>query len=225
METVSFWRGVRPGDLVVLSDASTLIARMQEGKGPTPESYEIQSSLVLKQMNNLAEWRMFKLTERTLVSSSPPATLWLSAKIVDKNISLSLLRDAPDWDPATRQELVDKDVLFLFNAPNNPDNFEYDELTYTDNVNVTNADINDNAPTDFYMKPQREQHAQATWTPAQSGISDQIATLVEYSTEANRNFKDTELTILELGKADNGVIHMLVGRPLASVDVNITSRS
>jgi len=213
---VAFWRSVKAGDMVSLSDAQTIIAQMKSGKGTTPANHEISSVLSATQLNNLAEWRFFKLGQ---------TSLWLMAKIVDKNLALLVLRDAPDWEPATRKELVDKELLFMFNAPKDTNNFEYDELTYVDEVNVTNSEINKGTETFFYMKPQREQHAKADWQPPQSGIGQQIATIVEYAAEANKGFVDTELVILELGvKASDGVIHFLVGRPVAPVDVNVMQR-
>jgi len=215
-EDAASWRAVKPGDMVALSDAQTIIARMKDGKGTSPADYEISSVLSAPQLNNLAEWRFFKLGQ---------TSLWLMAKLVDRNLALLVLRDAPDWEPATRKELVDKEMLFLFNAPKDPGNFEYEELAYVEEINVTNSEINSGTETFFYMKPQREQHAKADWQPPQSGIGQQIATIVEYAAEANKGFVDTELVILELGaKASDGVIRFLVGRPLASVDVNVMQR-
>lgn len=214
--TVSFWRGVKPGDMVTLSDAQTIIARIKQKKGISSENFEITEVLSAKQLNNLGEWRFFRLGETDQV---------LLAKIVDKNLSLYVLRDAPDWEPQTREELVNKELLFMFQTPDNPDNFEYEELRYVDQLDESNADVNGDENTIFYIKPQREQHAKADFLPAKSGMGQQIATIVEYIAESNKGYIDTELMFLELGtKASNGVLRLMVGRPIVSIDVNVMPR-
>ena len=206
------WKQVKPGSLISLSDAKTIIDRVKAGKGPTPESYSIGSILSVKEKDGLAEWRLMEL-----------GGLWLMAKIVDSNVDLVVLRDAPDWTPSTREELVNKELLFMFNAPANPDKFEYDELTYVDAIPVTNAEINGNQETMFYLKPQREQHGRAEWQPPQSGVSDVIATIAEFSTEANKGFTDTQLVIVELGaKPSNGLVRFLVGRTISLNDASVS---
>ena len=207
------WHAVKPGDLVTLSDMQTLISRLKAGNGPTPENYEISQVLTIGQRDSLATWRFLKLGE---------TTQWLMVKIVDRNVALSILRDAPDWEPATREELVNKELLFMFVAPDNPDNFEYDELRYVKMIDESNPEVNGNAYTNFFMKPQGEQHAVAEWQPPQSGIGSLVATIVEYAAEANKGFVDSELVIVEIGSKDAlGVIKFLVGRSIASVDVKV----
>jgi hypothetical protein len=207
------WKQVKPGSIVSLSDAQTIVGRVKAGKGPTPATYQVKSVLTIRQKDGLAEWRLAELE----------AGLWLMAKIVDAAVDLVVLRDAPDWVPSTRKELVERELLFMFNAPANPDNFEYDELTYVDSIPVTNAEINGNQETVFYLKPQREQHGTAEWQPPQSGIGDVIATIAEFSTEVNKGFVDTQLVIVELGaKPSDGLVRFLVGRSISLNDANVT---
>jgi hypothetical protein len=213
---VAFWKGVKPGDMVTLSDAQTIIARMKENKGVTPENFEITEVLNISQTNGFAVWLFFRLGA---------TNLQLVAKIVDKNLALSVLRSAPGWDPSTRKECVDSETLFMFNAPTNLDNFEYEDLTYVAEMNESDAEVNDDKDTIFYRKPQGEALGKANVLPAKSGVGQQIATIVEYVAESNKGYIDTEFMILELGtKAFNGVIHFLVGRPIASIDVNVMQR-
>ncbi len=215
--TVGFWRSVRPGSLATLSDAQTIIARMKQNKGVSPESYEITEVLSVKQVNNFAEWLFFRLGT---------SDLQLVAKIVDKNLSLSVLRSAPGWEPSTRKECVDSETLFMFNQPDNPDNFEYDELKYVDEMPENDPEVNGSENTMFYRKPQGELLGKAVVIPAQSGVDRQLATIVEYVAEPNKGYVDTEFMILEIGsKANDGVIRFLVGRPIASVDVNVMQRN
>jgi len=211
--TSKFWREVSPGDMVALSDAQTIIARMKENKGLTPENYEIKSILTCKQFQGLAEWRFIQLGD-----------ICLLAKLVDNNVHLAVLRPAPDWEPSTRKELFEKDILFMFKQPEKSE-FEFEELRYVDEINETSAEVNGDIETIFYIKPQGELHSNAEHNPTQSGIGRQIATVVEYAAEANKGLIDTEFVILEVGvKPSNGVIKFLVGRPIASVDVNVMRR-
>lgn len=221
---IAFWKSIKAGDQVVLSDTQTVKQRMIErqqaaergenGSAVSLEAtYEIKSVLNCKSLNNLAEWRFFQLDEER----------WLMAKIVDKELSITALRNAPDWEPSTRKELVDRELLFLFNEPENPDNFEYEELTFVDDIFEDN-EVNGKAVTTFYMKPQREQHARANWQPTQTGIGEQIATIVEYSAEAEKQYDDPECVILEVGKQNNGLIHLLVGHALTAADINVMQR-
>ena len=209
------WKQVKPGSIVTLADAQTIIAKIKAGKGSDPESFIVGSILVIKQKDGLAEWRFIQLT---------PTSAWLMVKIVDANVDLVVLRDAPDWIPSTRKELVDKELLFMFNAPANPDNFEYDELTYVDSIPVTNAEINGNQETTFCLKPQREQHGTAEWQPPQSGIGSMMGTVVEFSTELSKGFIDTQLVIVELGLTSmpgDGLIRFLVGRSVSAGDASV----
>lgn len=212
----SFWRNVRVGDIVSLSDARTLVERMKGGKGPTPENYEIKSILAAKSLNNLADWIFFKLDETN--------GLCLMAKIVDNNLSLCVIRDAHDWEPQTRQKLIDNDILFMFNQPDNPNNFNVEDLTYSDQIFEDNEVVNGPGRTEYYLKPQGEMHCKASISPSQSGVGEQFATIVEYAAEMNKGHVDPECMILEVGAGGNGVVNILVGRPLAYVDVNVMRR-
>lgn len=214
----AFWRGVRVGDMVSLSDSKTLVDRMKSGKGPTPENYEVKSILAAKSLNNLADWIFLKLDESN--------GLCLLAKIVDNNLALCVLRDAFDWEPQTRHELVDKDILFMFNEPNNPSlPVIIEDLTYTNQIFEDNEVVNGPGRTEYYMKPQGEMHCKVSILPAQSGMGEQFATIVEYAAEINKFRADPECLILEVGETGgNGVVNMLVGRPLAYVDINVMRR-
>jgi len=209
------WRGIKAGDTLSFADAQSIIKQMKENKGVNPIGLEVKEVLIAKEMNNLGEWRFIQLAEGK----------WLMVKIVDADLSFVLLRDAPDWEPSTRKQLVDKELLFMFNAPANPDKFEYPELTYVDNINVTNSEVNSNEKTKFFIKPQGELHATMNWQPARSGIGQLFATIVEYATEASKALVDSQLVFLEYGtEGGNGVVKLLVGRPVNPVDVSLTPR-
>jgi hypothetical protein len=113
----------------------------------------------------------------------------------------------------------------MFNTPTNPDNFEIPDLSYVDNINVTNAEVNSNEKTDFFIKPQGEMHASAYWKPVQSGLAELFVTIVEYATEVGKGLVDSQLIFLEYGtEGGNGVVKLLVGRPINPIDVSLTPR-
>lgn len=204
----AFWRAVKRGDQITLSDEVTLTVRMAAGKGPTPEQFEVREIVDILPRARICQWRFFSIAMGR----------FLLAKIVDDAVELHAFAEAADWDPKTRKELVDANMFFLFQQPDNPDNFKPDELKYT-------LDIPHEVGEKKYVysqKAQGELHGEATFIPSRSGLDHPIATVVEYQTQEKD--VEPEMMILEIGNRSNGLVKLLTGRPLLSNDVVMTAR-
>lgn len=209
--TAPFWRGVKPGDTITLSDPVTVFERMQAGKGTTPESYQVGFRISVK--NDLAEWIFLCVNEANLV--------FVIAKIVDGNISLMLMDQNPDWEPATRLEILGTDREFIFDL-NSAQGNDADTLHYVDRINH-DLEIGQVV---YHRKGQGEQNGTVHYNPIRSGVSGEIATIVEYATAEGVNTdhdgdprNDPELMLVESGQPGSGVIKLLIGRPLNTRDV------
>jgi hypothetical protein len=211
---IDFWRKVKPGDNATLSDAVTIKRKLAAGKGPTPETYTISSSLLIE--NKAAEWRLFQLDEKN--------GLWLLAKIVDNNLALAVYDENLEWEPATRREILGTPRDFIFAPPADLDpqkGFVGDpnSLKYVGDIT---HEYGEGVKTTYLLKGQGEQTGTVTFKPLRTGVNDWIATVVEYS--APPVAEDPELLLLEIGSQDSGVIKMFTGRPLAVSDVNAMPR-
>jgi hypothetical protein len=208
-EQPAFWRGLKAGDIVSLSDEKTLAERMKENKGPTPESYQVGSVLVVS--NDLFEWRFACLDANK--------GIWLLAKIADDICSLYVFEEG-QWVPTTRKELVAEGTTFLFQQPENTEDFDPESLLYTTTINDDNSGI------EYSIKPQGELHGKATWYPSKSGLDNQMATVVEYMSvsQDDKAAGNNELLLLEVGCRNAGVIKLMKGRPLPDADVSVAQR-
>lgn len=165
--TPKLWREVSPRDIIQLSDAVTVIERMVSGKLPMAEHFDVKSILAVN-AQSLIEWRFACVDENS--------GHCIVAKFADRTIQLFSITDVPQWRPATRQELIQEDALFLFQNPGS-DNFQPSDLQYALDVS---HDKLDGRKVRYDIKAQGEVTGKAEWIPGKSGLKDQIATIVEY---------------------------------------------
>lgn len=209
------WRRVKPGDNIILSDEASILQRMEEGKGPTPESYSV--AFIIAVRNKLVEWRLLCINEE--------AGLYLVAKMVDKALDLYVLSEVEDFPPATRGEmLTDGRAELFFQSPD--DEGQKDEngaikletLVYMKDFEHTI----DGVEVTYLQKPQGELTGEMTFNPVRSGVADWFATVVEYVADGRAG--DGELMLIEAGERYHGVVKMLLGRKINNTDTKIMHR-
>lgn len=167
-----FWRSIKPGDIVSLSDRRTIEASRKSGQGLGALDYEVRSAERLKELSGQVEWRMLELD----VPKEEGRELGLLVKIVDQDMNIAAMEPL-DLEPGTREELIDRDCTFLFEPPEDPDDFRPDDLSFTESLPRT---LDDDSELIWYRKPQGEIAARVATIPEQSGAEDLVASVVEY---------------------------------------------
>lgn len=204
-----FWRSVKAEDNVILGDEMTRRARMEDGKGPSPESYRVSSVMAIR--NKLAEWRMFTLDEENKI--------YLLAKIVDTTMSLYVFTET-DWEPATRAEAIKDERTYIFE---NPPEISLEEILANTGMLKYVSSI-EHSEIEFFQKPQGEQNGTVAFSPIRSGVEDWQATIVEYAASAGAKTSEKETLLIEAGTPDHGVIRLYMGRTLGINDVKVMKR-
>lgn len=202
-----FWRSIRPGTIVVLKDERTLAKMLSEKKGTSGESFEVPRVTVVREAHGLCEWRLIDLD----------ANRRLVAKIVDKEIKLSSMSFASDWEPKRRSDLVAQQAFFLFDEPANPDNFKPSDLAFT--ATMPREDTH-GKKFEYRKRAQGDLHGEVTQVPAASGVNRLYATIAEYSAFP-QEVEEPEFMIVEFGATSDGSINFLVGSEVRMSDVDV----
>jgi hypothetical protein len=206
--TPEFWCGIKPGDIISLSDERTIKDKMTVGKGIGPDEMPVESVMAIAICNpkgqKMADYAMLGLGGgRSLV-----------AKLVDRAIGLTLYGEVPDWEPATRKDLLEQDCTFLWEPPPEGD-WNAGDLRYIEIIN------HDSSGVSYNIKAQGELTGKATYRPEKGGANEHLATIAEY-VAADKDCPDPEMAVLEVGDPGNGLIRLLLGRPISINDVGAT---
>lgn len=187
--SASFWRGLKPGDQVVLTDEQSVMEGLEKGLGTGGLHHQIKKVTTIKEMNGLCEWLLFKLdSEDELV---------LVVKIVDEDIDLGVYAPIGDVDIGDRQDMIDDGHLWLFEEPEDPDDFEVTELNFTAEMLRFFGEGDDEKEVGFPRKRQGELFGTVDTQPAESGVENLMATVVEYAT--GEDVQNNEVLLLETG--------------------------
>ncbi|HEV7406259.1 MAG TPA: hypothetical protein VGO11_25145 [Chthoniobacteraceae bacterium] len=187
------WMAVRPNSVVTISDTQGIADSMKRGLGVRGIDYTVSRIGRLRQVNNLSTHLLFTLQDESQVT-------YLLVKIVDDLIDLGLYFEVDGLAAGTRQELVDRGALWLFQEPANPQNFDPAELRYTTSIRQTLPAAGGGQEEVLYeIKPQGELQCDYFETPPRSGMSgDSLATIVEYRTA--QPTENPEFLIVEIGE-------------------------
>ena len=119
-----FWENIKPGSTALLSDEESLTDNIKNGKGPTPQEYAIKSIQTLTEIRDIGKWIAFHL-------DGAQGRLLLIAKIVDADMALRVYYPAPEFPAGTRTSLIEKDVKWLFQPPEDETRFAPEDLAIT----------------------------------------------------------------------------------------------
>ena len=214
-ESPQFWRELKPGSTISLTDEQALDDSMQSGQGVSARDYVVRERRSIKQLEGPLEWQLFDVEDGE-------ERLWFLVKIVDADIALRVYFEAEGFEPGTRAELIDREMSWLFQEPEDPDDFRFNELTYAKEI-IQDVEVDgEGMEVHFRIKLQGEQHGACTHEPQQSWPQVMMATVVEYATE--QACANPELLLLELGGEegeDGGVITLLLGCGLRLSEVDV----
>ena len=214
--TAAFWRALGRGSVVTLSDAQTREDSIKEGRGDQPLSFTVQEIRTITETSGLAVWRLFHLTE-------VKEEVWLLAKVVGQEVDLRAYFAVPaeQFQPGNRRDMVERNNLWLFQQPADPNHFTYNELEYTTTIE---APAENGQPVSYRMKPQGTLHGLLrTDPPGEEGDND-FTSVVEYQADPLGASENPELLLLEVGNADNadgGLITLWQGVALAPGEIDV----
>ncbi len=185
-----FWRSIRPGSSISLTDRLAIEDSMERDEGVKGRDYVIERIRDIHQDENFAQWLMFKL-------DNPDQELWLMAKIVDQHVKLLVYYEPEEFHPGDRKDLLNRGDYWLFDEPDNPDDFFPDELNYTNEIVWTIEIDTVDHDVAYRMKGQRVLYGLSTHRPKMEGLEGAMTAVVEYTTKDDK--KNPELLILEMG--------------------------
>lgn len=212
------WYAIKPKSILTISDAQGIQDSMRRGLGVRGIDYTVQSIGRCDQLDGLCSHLLFTLADSE-------QTTYLLAKIVDDQIDLYLYFELPGLPGGSRDDLLDRGLLWLFQKPANPDDFDPADLLYTMTIvqNVPAAD-GKGAGVDltYILKGQGELQGHYTETPVRSGVSQRLlGTVVEYRTEQVTD--NPELLILEVGeeRSEHSFVRFFLGCSIRQVEVDV----
>ena len=204
------WLHFPPGSFITLSDSQSMEDSQKRGEGFQGIRFAVESTLVADDTEGFASWVMLQLNDNH-------QRLMLVVKAVDNALDHRIYYANEDFHPARREEVVRRGDTWLFEAPEDEHNFEAADLRYAAEIVQT---VGERVIT-YVRKDQGERHANATETPNPLGLTQQIATLVEYATsDATDN---PELLVLEIGAASRrtGEVTLYLGCPIRESEIDI----
>lgn len=213
-----FWRGVRPGSVIRLTDEPTLLRDMNG------IDYTVQAIETITEDDGHMEWILFRLESGKELPDSRADEPTLMVKIVGVNMELRIYRDDADFEPGNRQDMDAQDDLWMFFAPEDPDDFDVCELQYSEYIDYEddNGDDNDAVVIRFDQK-HPEQNGEVVVEPSSSG-SPQMAVISEYT--AVDDYEESEAVIIEIGSADameetGGLISFMLGHTITPNETEV----
>jgi len=204
------WLQFPPGSFITLSDNQSMEDSQKRGEGFHGIRFAVESTIVADDTEGFGAWVMVQLNDNH-------QRLMLVVKAVDNALDHRIYYANEDFHPARREEVVRRGDTWLFEAPEDANNFEAADLRYAAEIVQT---LGERVVT-YVRKDQGERHANATETPNPLGLTQQIATIVEYATsDATDN---PELLVLEIGAASRrtGEITLYLGCPIRESEIDI----
>lgn len=214
-ESPQFWRQLKPGSTISLSDTQALEDSMGEGLGLSARDYVVKERLIVRDLDALVEWILFQL-------QSDEDKIWFLVKMVEGEIALRVYFEAEGFEPGTRADLIENEVFWLFDEPLDPESFKCNELSYAREITQDLDEEQGKREIRFRIKGQGELHGACTHEPRGSWPETMMATIVEYAAEEES--PNSELMILELGGEEGdegGLITLLLGCEIRQGEVEV----
>jgi len=204
------WLHFPAGSFITLSDNQSMEDSQKRGEGFQGIRFAVESTIVADDTEGFGTWVMLRLNDGH-------QRLRLVVKAVDNEMDHRLYYASEDFRAARREEVIRRGDTWLFEAPEDENNFEAADLFYAAEIIQTDGD----RVITYVRKDQGERHANVTETPNPLGLNAQIATIVEYSTSDTT--ANPELMLLEIGAATRrtGEVALYVGCPIRESEIDI----
>lgn len=204
-----FWKeDVRVGQTVTLSDPQALKDSLDAGEGAAARDYIVKAIQIVT--NDLGiEWRFFEMYDSE-------ETLFLLVKSVDDAMDLRVYFEPPEFETGNRRDVLDTGQRWLFQEPEDPDDFRFDKLEYTLTIGAPVV------PNEYERKRVGALFGELSFLPPRPEMGDCLAQIVEY--QSQEECENPEILILESGGEsgdEGGYIMLLLGAPISPEDVEI----
>lgn len=220
-----FWLKLDKDSVITLSDEEALDEAMEKGEGIKGIDYLITNKKVIRYEDKVIQWVIFEIEGEDEVC-------WFMVKIVDEELDFRVYYQPEGFEPGSRADLVERGLGWLFEPPEDEDDFVPGELEYARYPNVPPVDEEeeDSDEVSYVAKPPGPLYARCKNYPGSSSDPGFI-TVVEYSSE--EDCSDPEMLVLEEGGLDEdgdpsphgGWVTILLGTPLESNEVDVLDAS
>lgn len=213
----TYWRAIKPESTLTLTDDQALRESI------SGEEYFVSQVIKICEKDGICEWIFFELAGQ---GDTPDA--WLMAKLVDQEVDIRVFFESESFNPGNREDMIQQDNMFLFQKPEDPDDFEYDDLAYAKHIGwdfsaaeASDDEDGDDIHVDYNVKI-GELQGDVSYDPHQLGETELLATVVEFDTSDETTCP--ELLILEIGHPENdegGLIRLLFGNRIKPTEVEV----
>ena len=213
--TPEFWRSITLGSTITLSDTQAILDAMEVGAGVEPTDYEVVDVEYMKDSNNIAEWVMFTI-ER---GDDDDEVLFLLVKIVGEEVALRVYFLPPDFDAGTRKDLIDSDMYWMFEEPEDPNTFKYTSLEFAkvlcfeDEGGEGETQYERKLPTLYGTIESRDEFGDE---------EEMFMAITEYETDSP--IENKEALVLERGgenSEDGGYVNLYIGTNISPAEVDV----
>jgi len=232
-----FWKKIKADSLIRISDLQALESSRKSGKGIEPVQYHVRGIREIQQYDSQFEstlpttWFMFQ------VEDSDDSQNILIARVVKDGVKdivdVGLFYTPPEYESATRRQLVENDFRWIFDAPEDPESFNPKK----DCCNLEFADCtNENMPPFTEMVDGKEQEIFVTYKRKMLGTQFGVCfedgskipiMITEYS--AKEDYKNPRFVVMEEGfleedgtpKGEGGLVTILFGCSIDPVEIDV----
>lgn len=200
--TSEYWKNIEEDSVITLSDEQALTQSLSSGEGVEGINYYVKNIMTLS-LNKDIIWKFFIIRDEV-----DEQELWLLAKIVDEDVEVKTYFEVPEFESGTRKDLIENDYCWLFQEPDNHNDFKYDHLKFSKDIIITSETGTEIA---YKQKSQGELFGR---------FENTVFGIIEYKTEAETDNK--ELLLLEIGDGeDGGFVRMLLGNNLNLAEIDV----
>lgn len=209
----AYWRAIKPDTTLTLTDEQAL------RESVSGQNYLVKQVIKIREKSGICEWLLFEIEG---LDEAPDS--WLMVKIVDQELDLRVYFEDEDFESGNRNDMIDQDNMFLFQKPEDPDDFTCEELEYAKHIGWDFPGDEEGDPSihvDYNVKV-GELQGDVSYDPCESGQSELLVTIVEFDTSDETTCP--EMLVLEIGHPDNddgGLIRMFFGNSIKPTEADV----
>lgn len=175
-EKFSYWEGAKIKDLIQLSDEQTISYLMENGCDNIEHGadFEIRRIRNIKATNSSSRWIVMDISLKDFV-------WFVIVKTADSEVDIKVFYIPDDFQEGSRQDILDADFRWLFEEPEDLDNYDPMKLNFPSKIEEDN---------DVVFETEGAEYGDC-W----EGEERSFSTIVEYFTESD--IENPEMIILE----------------------------
>jgi hypothetical protein len=215
--TARFWRNLKVGSTVILKDEQTLQDMIAGGEAlASGRDYHLEEAWRIRESRDIAEWQFLRIR-----SPKDEDATWLLIKSAGDKMSAGVYFEADGFESATRSELLQQDVFWIFNEPRDPSNYKPLDLEYASHLYFNLELDGEVREVEFTKLGNREFHGNALVDPPQRDSDRMLGSVAEYETMLA--VPNPKVVFFEAGLpgADGGLIRMLQGAEIPIGDIEV----